>query len=64
MIKGFCPSFITVDAQLKSDTVFREIGDLPDPERNINNEISNIMLTGIGDWRSNDFSYIGLCSAF
>ena len=47
-IKGFCPSFITVDAQLKSDTVFREIGDLPDPERNINNEISNIMLTGIG----------------
>ena len=48
MYKGFCPSFITVDAQLKSDTVFREIGDLPDPERNINNEISNIMLTGIG----------------
>ena len=47
-IKGFCPSFVTVDAQLKSDTVFREIGDLPDPERNINNEISNIMLTGIG----------------
>ena len=47
-IKGFCPSFITVDAQLKSDTVFHEIGDLPDPERNINNEISNIMLTGIG----------------
>ncbi len=47
-IKGFCPSFITVDAELKSDTVFREIGDLPDPERNINNEIYNIMLTGIG----------------
>ena len=47
-IKGFCPSFVTVDAQLKSNTVFREIGDLPDPERNVNNEISNIMLTGIG----------------
>ena len=47
-IKGFCPSFVTVDAQLKSNTVFREIGDLPEPERNSHEEISNIMLTGIG----------------
>ena len=47
-MKGFCPSFITVDAQLKSKSAYKDIGDLPDPEIRSNERVSNIMLTGIG----------------
>ena len=47
-MKGFCPSFITVDAQLKSKSAFQDIGDLPDPVIKSTDRVSNIMLTGIG----------------
>ena len=47
-MKGFCPSFITVDAQLKSKSTFQDIGDLPDPDIKSTDRVSNIMLTGIG----------------
>ena len=47
-IKGFCPSFITVDAEIKTETQFRDLGELPEPQRVTNKHINNIMLTGIG----------------
>ena len=47
-IKGFCPSFVTVDAEIKKNTDFKDLGEFPEPKVLINNEVANIMLTGIG----------------
>ena len=29
-IKGFCPSFITVDAEIKNNAEFKDLGELPE----------------------------------
>ena len=47
-LNGFCPSFITVDAELKPKGKFYEILDLPEPKYQESDGITNIMLTGIG----------------
>ena len=47
-IKGFCPSFVTVDAEIKNNTKFKDLGELPEPQYKTNQDINNIMLTGIG----------------
>ncbi len=47
-IKGFCPSFVTVDAKIKNNTEFKDLGELPEPQHQTNRDINNIMLTGIG----------------
>ena len=47
-IKGFCPSFITVDAEIKNNAEFKDLGELPEPQQKTNQDINNIMLTGIG----------------
>jgi indolepyruvate ferredoxin oxidoreductase len=47
-IKGFCPSFVTVDAEIKKNTDFKDLGEFPEPKLLVDNEVANIMLTGIG----------------
>ena len=47
-IKGFCPSFVTVDAEIKNNIEFKDLGELPEPQHKTNQDINNIMLTGIG----------------
>lgn len=48
-LKGFCPSFVTVDAPaIKSNSAYVDLGEIPEPKSTSNNEVSNIMLTGIG----------------
>ena len=47
-IKGFCPSFVTVDAEIKKNTDFKDLGEFPEPQLINDSEVSNIMLTGIG----------------
>ena len=47
-INGFCPSFITVDAEIKNNAEFKDLGELPEPQQKTNQDINNIMLTGIG----------------
>jgi indolepyruvate ferredoxin oxidoreductase len=47
-IKGFCPSFVTVDAEIKKNTDFKDLGEFPEPKLLVDSEVANIMLTGIG----------------
>lgn len=47
-IKGFCPSFVTVDAEIKKNTDFKDLGEFPEPKMLNDSEVANIMLTGIG----------------
>ena len=47
-IKGFCPSFVTVDAEIKTKTVFGNIEGIPEPDIHESDGVANIMLTGIG----------------
>ena len=47
-LKGFCPSFVTVDATIKNNSSFLDLGEIPEPKYQIDDQISNIMLTGIG----------------
>ena len=47
-LKGFCPSFVTVDATITNTTSFVDLGEIPEPKIVTNEEMSNIMLTGIG----------------
>ena len=47
-IKGFCPSFVTVDAEIKKNTDFKDLGEFPEPKILNDSEVANIMLTGIG----------------
>ena len=47
-LKGFCPSFVSVDAQLQARTTSHKIDGLPDPKHKVSDGVSNIILTGIG----------------
>ena len=47
-IKGFCPSFVTVNAEMRTNSEFKDLGEFPDPARITPDQVSNIMLTGIG----------------
>lgn len=47
-LKGFCPSFVSVDAQLQARATSHKIDGLPDPKQKVSDGVSNIMLTGIG----------------
>ena len=47
-LKGFCPSFVSVDAQLQARTTSHKIEGLPDPKHKVSDGVSNIILTGIG----------------
>ena len=47
-IKGFCPSFVTVDAEMKKNTDFKDLGEFPEPKLLNDDEVVNVMLTGIG----------------
>jgi indolepyruvate ferredoxin oxidoreductase len=37
-----------VDAEIKNNTEFKDLGELPEPQQKTNQDINNIMLTGIG----------------